>query len=373
MHKKIKRMIIFFVIIPFIFCGCWDQKIIEQTGFITVLGIESSTGGELNLTYGIPAIEPTTKAKDEVLDTSSALLRIARDKLRLQSAKTMEAGKLQYLLYSKEIAEKFSITNINEVFERDPTNPILAWVAVVDGSPRALLHLSIEYKDKPRPSVYITQLLERAAANAYIPETRVCDFDIINFAPGIDNIAPLIRFDSKAVEVQGSALFSSGKMVGTINVQETGLLMAMMKTLKHKKYTYFASGTSENENTPIHGLAILIGQKSKKINILIRDNKPVVDIYLDLYGYIDEYKWNNLNDEKEVKRLNSNIQGQIQRDCQKLLFYLQEMDSDPIGIGDRVRANHNNYWKTVNWHEVYKSATITAHVKFNIIQYGAIE
>jgi spore germination protein len=373
MYKMIKKMIIFFIIILFLFCGCWDGKIIEQIGFITVMGIESSPTGELNLTYGMPAIDPTTKSTGEVLDTTADLLRIGRDKFRLQSAKTIEGGKVQFFLFSKEFAEKFNITNINEVFERDPSNPILAWVAVVDGSPRNLLHLSVEYKDKPRASTYITQLLERAAASAYTPETRAYEFDIINFAPGIDNITPLIRFDSKAVEVKGSALFSSGKMVGTIDTRQTGLLMSMMKTLKHKKYTYIASDISENTNTAKQGLAILLGQNSKKINISIQDNKPVVDIYLDFYGYIDEYKWDNLNDETKIKKLNNHIQGEIQGDCQRILTTLQEMDSDPIGIGDMIRAKDNNYWKRVNWHEVYKTATITAHVKFNIIQYGAIQ
>ena len=373
MPKRIKKMIILLIILPSLLCGCWDEKDVEDTGFITILGIESSPRGELNLTYGMPAIDPTTKSYAEILDTSASLLRIARDKLRLQSAKTIEAGKIQYIVYSKEIASKMNIESINEVFERDPSNPIIAWVAVVDGSPRGLLHQSVEYKDKPRPSIYITQLLERAVASAYTPETRVYDFDIKSFAPGMDNITPLISYDSKAVKIEGSALFSSGKMVGTINTRQTGLLMAMMNTLKRRKYTYIASSEASDTNTPKKGFAILLSQNSKKINISIKDNKPIVDISLDLYGYIDEYKWDDLKNEKEVKILSGRAQEQIRKDCQKLLEYMQSVESDPIGIGDMVRAKHNDYFKRINWHEAYKTATITVHVKFNIIQYGAIE
>lgn len=374
MHKRAKKVILLFLIVPFLLCGCWDEKIIDKTGFITILGVEPSSTGDLNLTYGMPNIDPDTKSYAEILDTSAFLLRTARNKLRLQSSKNIEAGKIQYIVYSKGISEKFPIENINEIFERDPSSPLLAWITVVDGSPRNLFHTAVEYKDKPRPSLYITDLLERAAASAYTPETRMFDFDIKSFSPGIDNITPFIRFDSKAVEVQGSALFSSGKMVGTINPRETGLLIAMMKTLKNKSYTYSASDITNKDNeNPKQGLAILLGQKSKKIAISIKDNKPVVDIYLDLNGFIDEYKWGNLNDEKEVKKLNNHIQVEIQRDCQNILLTLQEMESDPIGIGDMVRAKYNNYFKRVNWHEVYKTAAITAHVKFSIIEYGAIQ
>jgi len=343
------------------------------------LGIESSKNGELNLTYGMPVTvtvtvtDPTTKFYSEILDTTSSLLRIGRDKLRLQSSKTLEAGKIQYMVFSKEIAEKVPIGSINEVFERDPSNPVLAWVAVVDCSPRELIHTSVKYIDKPRPSIYITHLMERAAECGYTPETRVYNFNIINFAPGIDNITPLIAFDSKAVEVKGSALFSSGKMVGTINPRQTGLLISMMKTLKNKRYTYIASDLTEDTTTPKKGLAILLRQNSKKIYISIQDNNPKVDIYLNLYGYIDEYKWDNLRDKNRVKQLSSLVQQQIQEDCQKLIEYMQSIESDPIGIGDMVRAKYNSYFKGVVWHNEYKKAIITTHVKFNIIQYGDIQ
>jgi len=373
MFNRIKKIILLFIIVPILLSGCWDEKLIEDTGFITILGIESSPTGELDLTYGMPVIGGDVSGRGEILDTTASLLRTARDKLKLQSDKTLEAGKIQFLAYSKEIAEKDSISNINEVFERDPINSIIAWIVVVDGSPRSLFHLANEYKDKQRPSIYISKLLERAVASGNTPEKRIYNFDLKSFAPGIDNVTPLIKFDSKAVEIKGTALFSSGKMVGTINTKETGLLIAMMQTLKNKKYTYEASDINNIDNEkPKRGLSILMSEKSKKINILIKNDVPVVDINLNLTGSIDEYKWDDLNDENKVKQLSKHIQGQIENDCQNLIKYMQSIESDPIGLGDMVRAKHNDYFKRVDWHEAYKNASITVHVKFNIIKYGTI-
>lgn len=373
MHKKVKIIIVVFVFIPFLFCGCWDEKPINESGFITMLGIECSNSGEVNVTYGVPSNDATTKAKGEIINTSSNLLRIAREKLKMQSANNIEAGKIQFFMFSKETAAKLPIENVNEVFERDPANPILAWVIVVDGSPKDLFNKCLKYKDKPLPSIYIRELIERCASCAYVPETMVYNYDINNYAKGIDNITPYVRYDSKAVEAVGSAVFSSGKMVGTINTQETGILTAMMKTLKGKKFTYFCGGIDDNTDKPIHGLAIQLNQRSKKINISIKNNKAIVDIYVELYGYVDEYKWDNLKDEKKIKILNKYVQEDIQTNSQKVLNKLQNMDSDPIGIGDIVRAKYNDYWRKVKWHEAYKNAEITAHVKFNIIQHGAVQ
>jgi spore germination protein len=373
-NNIIKKNILFLIVIPIIFSGCWDQIPIESTGYMTIVGIESSPAGGMKVTYAMPVIDPTAKARGEILDTEANLTREAREKVNRTSGKLMLAGKIQLVLYSKEIAEKGIITQTNSIFERDPSDPILAWNVIIDGSPRECIHQVEEFKDKPRPSTYLNGLLERAVSSGYTTETRVFNYDIVNMASGIDNIAPLIKFDSKAVEVKGSALFSKGKMVGTINQKQNGLLMAMMKTLKHKKYTYEVSDINNEDNQkPKHGLAILIGQKNKKINICIKDNKPVVDINLDLYGTIDEYKWDDSNDENKVKQLSEHVQKEIQKDCQKLIEYMQSIQSDPIGIGDIVRAKHNSYWKKVDWHTAYKDATITAHVKFDIIQYGDIQ
>jgi len=377
MYKGIKKIYVLLLIIPFILCGCWDEVLVEKTGFITILGIESAPQGNLKFTYGIPVVDPDNKtSRAEVLETESSLARIARNNLDRRSGKNILAGKIQMILYSKEFAGKGYIYDSNSIFERDPSNAILAWVVVVDGSPGDLIHQAEEnLNDKPLTSTYVDNLLERTVSTANINETRVFNYDLISMAPGIDNTAPMIKIADKSIEVTGSALFSGEKMVGNINAQDGGLLTAMMKTLKNKKYTYNASIPASVKETygEKQSSAIQLSQNSKKINISIKNNKPVVDIYLDLYGYADEYKWDNLNDEKEVKKLNDHVQEQLRQDCQKLIDYMQSIESDPIGIGDMVRAKHNSYFKKVDWHTAYKQAKINVHVKFKLVEYGDIQ
>ena len=377
MSKRIKKIYVLLLIIPFILCGCWDEVLVENTEFLTIIGIERAPLGKLNVTYSAPIVDPDiTSSKAEVLETETNLVRIARDNLNRRSGKQMLAGKIQLILYSKEFAGDGHIVDTNSIFERDPSDALLAWVVIVDGSPRNLIHQAEEnFIDKPIPTVYMNALLERAVSTANINETRVFNYDLISMAPGIDNTAPMIKITDKSIEVKGSALFSGKKMVGTINAQDSGLLIAMMKTLKHKKYTYNASVPSsvkeiyaENQSA-----AIQLSENSKKTNISIKNNKPVVDIYLDLSGYADEYKWDHLNDEKEVKKLNNHVQEQLRQDCQKLIVYMQNIESDPIGIGDIVRAKHNSYFKKVDWHTAYKQAKINVHVKFNLVEYGDIQ
>jgi len=376
MYKRIGKIFSLIIIIPFILCGCWDQVLVEKTGFMTIVGIEPTPQGALKLTYSMPVVDAAdTTVRSEVLDSESNLTRIAREKVNRRSGKQMLAGKIQLILYSKELAAQGRIADVNSIFERDPSNAILAWVVVVDGSPRELIHLAeVSLKDKPRSSVYLNAILERAVGTASTNETRIFSYDLISVAPGIDNIAPLIKFTDKSIEVKGSVLFSKQKMVGTIDAADNGLLMAMMKTLKRKKYTYNASLPPEAGQTysEKQSAAIQLRQDGKKIKISIKNNKPVVDIYLNFAGYADEYKWDNLNDEKTIEKLDEYVQEQIQEDCQRLIEYMQSVGSDPIGIGDMVRGQYNDYFKKVDWHTAYKDAAITAHVKFQLVEFGDI-
>jgi spore germination protein len=368
-----KITIITLIIIPLLFCGCWDQKPFEKIGFITIICIESSPDGHMKLTYAEPVTDPSTQARGELLDTTAGLLRQGRENLRRKSSKAIEAGEIQLIMYSKEYAEKGLINQTNEVFERDPTDPALAWVVVVDGSSTELVHKAEELKDKQRPSAYITQLLERSAKSGYTVETRVYKYDLLYWAPGIDNVAPFIKYVPGAVVMEGSALFSKGKMVGSINQKQNALLLAMMGELKNKTYTSVTVGMPEDVESPKHGIAALILQKSRKIKINIVDNKPVVDIYVNLYGYIDEYKWDNFENEENIKKVGKHLQNEFEKESQNLIKYMQEVDSDPIGIGDMIRAKHNKYWKSVDWYQVYPTAKINAHVNLEIIQYGGIQ
>jgi hypothetical protein len=117
---------------------------------------------------------------------------------------------------------------------------------------------------------------------------------------------------------------------------------------------------------------MLIGGKTK-IGHSIKHNHP--DIYIDLRfkGYLNEYRWGRVTDLKDQQSIERMLAQKISKACQEVIRYTQQVGSDPIGIGDMIRANHNSYWKTVDWAKEYPKARFNIKVKLNIIQYGAIQ
>lgn len=70
MYRRM-QIFILLIIIPFVLCGCWDQVLVEKTGFMTIVGIEPAPQGNLKLTYSMPIVDPDTTIRSEVLDTQS--------------------------------------------------------------------------------------------------------------------------------------------------------------------------------------------------------------------------------------------------------------------------------------------------------------
>lgn len=372
MRKSTRKLkiIVIFIIITIVFSGCWDQHPFERIGFITIQGIDVSNSFQMKITMISPVTDPEAKSRSEILTTTSNLLRSSREELRRKSSKSMEAGKIQILLYSREIAEQQQISKINDIFERDPANSIIAWLVVVDGNAEEFLRGVEKLSDKQRPSVYLTQLLERNAQFSYNPETRIYKFDTISFREGMDNIAPLVKLEKDGVDIKGTALFSKGKLVGSLTPRNTSLLMAMMGNLKHTEYQFNSLNLSNDKLKLKHGLSTILSESRRTIKVKIINNRPIVNINLGLSGTIDEYEADEINTNKNLEKINLIMQEELNKNFNSVINYLQEVNSDPIGIGNIIRAKYNNYWKKINWERAYKNAKINVHVKLETTHYG---
>lgn len=363
------------IILTFVNCtGCWDQKIYEELGFIMQVGIEPSNSGDMMLSAVMPVVEERTKERTELIYTNANLVREFREKVRQISAQAVEAGKVQQFLISESLAYK-GIYDLFDVIERDPINPPSAFVVITDGSPKAILEELKTLTDKPPSSKYIHDLIRSNIRASNVPESRIFQFTTQYFSPGIDPIVPILKLSSErgaGIEVTGSALFAGDKMVGKVDTKQTSLLLAMMGKVKNAVYISKALSNEERENNKKGG-AITITKAKRKLLVDIKDDKPVVNISLKLNTVINEYKWNKSYDEKFQESIEHIIERDIKNVCEQTLKYTQEVGSDPLGVGDIVRAKHNNYWKKVNWEKDYKNVIFDISVDIDISNHGVIK
>jgi spore germination protein len=354
--------------------GCWDQRIFEKSGFVLQISFESSSSNKILMTFTTPVIEPVAKEQTELIYSDANLLREFREIARRTSAKLLVGGKIQQILISDSLAYK-GINTLLEVIERESTDPPVAYVVIVEGSPKSLIEAAVKFEDKPHiPALYIQQLIENNIRSSYIPETRIFQFSTDYFSPGIDPIAPTIKLQSdkgKGIEVTGTALFHGDKMAGKIDTKQTSLLLAMMGKMKKPVFISKRLLGANSENGK-NGCAVTFNKAKRKLSVKIIEDRPIVDLTLNLKGTIGELKWDRNYDENIQGSMEDMLSSEIKENCERVIKYTQMVGSDPLGIGDIVRARHNKYWEKVSWDSAYKDAVFQIKVNVNIINHGVI-
>ncbi len=369
-----KRVAVLVVLMTFLLSGCWDQAIIEEVGFILMQGVELSDKDSLLITDVVPVIGSSEKNQVKIVSMTADNPRESRELGNNKAFINLSGGKTQEILFSEELAQR-GVHDIIEVFERDPSNPALAYVVVVEGSPKELIDKTSEVEEQPLFPMAVHQLLEQNIKEAQIPEMRVYSYDIDYYADGIDPITPMLKLEGDEVVVTGSALFAGDKMVGKIDTRQTKLLLAMKNEFKPAEYTFKDEifNSNNTDESPRKGLNMLIKKVNPEIDITISDNVPVIHVSLKFSGYLSEYEWNNAADEAEQARLQEAMTDEITRELNDLIAYLQSVGSDPIGFGDLIEAREYAYWNRINWGEVYKQAQIDVQADVIYEQNGAIK
>jgi spore germination protein len=370
--KKLIKSVALILTCALILTGCWDQKVFEQVGFTLSFGMEESQDGKLLLTTAYPVIAGTQTGAVDVISTKTSIIRGGRTNVRKMTPKLMEGGKVQQVLISESLA-KNGIHDLLELFERDVTLPAIAFVVIVEGSPEELLKKGTEFKTKPRISFYLYQLLENNVKISNIPNTKVFDFDINFFAPGLDPIVPMIKLDKELVKVTGCALFDKDKMTGKLVGTETNILLGMMDQLKYADYIFTDPEFADKDGDKL-GVAVTLYKGKRKIKIdFDEEGKPIVVINLKYRCNIDEFEWDDTMDSKVQEALEKKFGEDLTTLSNKVIKKLQTANCDPIGIGDRIRAKYYDYWKSIDWKEMYQEADITTHVEVEVGNVGIIK
>lgn len=371
--KKLKLLIIL-PLIACIFTGCWDQKIFEKIGFILELGVESNPNG-LSATYVSPLIAPDESGKVTSIEEVDGitLLREAREKAKLSSAKRLEAGVLDHILFSSELAAS-GIDDLLTVLERDEENSVHSYLVIVDGSPRELLNGIDDFKTRPRSDIYLKSLIESGIESSYIPDTVIRNYNINFFSGTIDSILPMMKLGNEKVDLTGSALFHKDKMVGSINIRETSILLSLMGKKRPTEYICKTVDNREGSSHKLAGMAVLLKDAKRKIKVTLENGRPIVNISLSFKARCDDSKWGIDFTNKEVKAdIEGKIAENIKDDGMMVLEKCQEAGSDPMGIGDILRANYPNYWSKTTWLQAYQDAIFNVDVKVHVNSHGLLK
>jgi spore germination protein len=166
-------------------------------------------------------------------------------------------------------------------------------------------------------------------------------------------------------------LFAGDKLVGQIDTQQTAFLLAMMGQFKNTEL-FFDPIEPEKTESVKKGISLTNVRSRSRVRVKIENNRPVIDMALAFTASLVEYRRDALDQPHVQKKIEEQLSSQIKQACLEIIHYTQEIGSDPIGVGDLIRAKYPAYWQRVNWREAYREATVNLKIKLDILQYGAI-
>ncbi|MFP5109255.1 Ger(x)C family spore germination protein [Neobacillus sp. C211] len=361
--KKLKK--IWFVLLALLMfipgCSYPRQKIIDDVQLQTVLGFDRVDNEYVGTALYSDYTGDEKKGGSFILQGKGKKAHIIRESINGQSPKPIEIGKLNLLIFGKNLAEN-GVSYFVKTICRDPLIGSNMFIAVSEVPAGELLK-----KINDKNSKYLYQLIEQNYKNQNTPIPTLQSFLFDYYGEGRDVSIPYLKINQKGnIEVSGLALFNKDRLVLTLNQKET-FLYKILRGRVIRGETAFNIHKGQKEDLAL--LTILYGQNKR--SILNKDTDSKVTFNLTLKSMVKDYPdWLDLRKNKNNILLKKQLEKQMKKDFKKLFVKLQEHQVDPLGIGDLARAYSKEWNEREFYEKVYPTIAFDINIKLELFQAG---
>ncbi|MDN3015536.1 Ger(x)C family spore germination protein [Paenibacillus sp. BSR1-1] len=281
--------------------------------------------------------------------------------LNAQSPKPIEIGKLNLLIFGKELAVN-GVSYFVKTVCRDPLIGSNMLIAVSEEPAGEFL-----MKNKDRNSDYPYKLIEQNYRTQNVPIPTLQSFLFDFYGEGRDPSIPYLKINQKGnIEVEGLAVLKKDRL-GLILDQKESFLYKILRGRVIRGQTEFNIHKGQSRDTAI--LAILYGKNKKSI----RNNgsKSKVTFNITVNGMVKDFPdWLDLRKKQNNLLLKKQLEKQMKKDFEKLFVKFQKQQVDPLGIGDLARA-YSKKWNEKEFYEkVYPTIAMEINLKIELSHAG---
>ncbi|AST92476.1 MULTISPECIES: Ger(x)C family spore germination protein [Sutcliffiella] len=360
------KLLIAFLLLPIV-VSCQNPNVeypvIEDLGMVGIMGFDYVDERQVKVTM---TLSPTREEEKEKVQQGTSTVEVPHQavlEMSTISEKILSLAQLRVLLFSEEYAAKVGIWETIEHLYRDPNVGANVFVAVISGSAEEAL--SLPYEDKPEINVYLNELLTPRIAVAFNPFTTIHDF-IYRLTDNIsDPTTPYLEvINENSLKITRVALFKGDKFISTISPEEAKLVEALKK---RRNIPDMSISLNEGVTTlRFVKTRILIETNGDLQNLTISTNLFVNGSVIDYEGH---KKLDTLQNQVELEQ---KVSEQLNEQLRKVIKHFQELEIDPIGLGEKVKVRNSSNWTKENWNKVLKDAEIKTNVKVTIVSPGTI-
>lgn len=365
--------------------GCWDQKNIEEHGFVVGTAIDladEQTKENLNIALtnqfviplGIGTPEQGGGEQKAFLNLTAygeSMFNTSRN-MASQTSRTPFYEHLKVLIISEKLAKKPQLlASIMDFFIRDHEMRSGVHIFIAEGKAKEILE--IDPRPEKIPAIFINTVTDNEQeALEMTPSVEAGELHSYLLKNSSYVLPKIVASENKSkVHDDETAVFRGDKnqMVGTLDGEEIKGLNLLTENNKNGSIAF------EIENKL---MAYEINETKMKMDIDTADpNNLRVSINITAEGGIAEmYGDKTLLDEAYIAQIEEKVAEKIEQLANQTINKVQhELNADVLDIGYALKAKHYAAWKKMedNWEngkKYFSKASIEVSAEVNVRQTG---
>ncbi|QOK29940.1 Ger(x)C family spore germination protein (plasmid) [Cytobacillus oceanisediminis] len=343
--------------------GCVNQRIIDHVQMVQVLGYDLKEE-KVKGTVVYPTFEEQGKNIFHTLSTESETFDKVLINLNSKSSYPIDIGQLRTILFSKNFVEEQKLDEIIQYLSRDPIIGSRLQMGITEGDVVEVIKSSIS----ENVSAHFYDKINQNIKYAGLPKMNLHLFLNDFYSEGKDPYLPYFILEDGRAKIDGIALFKKGKYINHINLEQSYLLRLLSAPLKQGSYETKIEDDNKEGRIFLRSLDSKSKYKIKKVG-----KNPEINIKLFLKIQVKKVpNWIDLSKEADIQKTNKIMEAHFNKQIEQLISIFQEYDVDPIGLGERLKANSRN-WDYQRYLSFYPQMNISVDTEVDIIQTGLEE
>ncbi|MCD9025350.1 Ger(x)C family spore germination protein [Cohnella silvisoli] len=351
--------------------NCSDRLNVEDVTFSLLIGIDLDEEDNLLFSISSPVFSKEAKKKEEDLEVRTNTTRKSREEFDRSVVALTMGGKVQAVLLGKRLLQHKGWFQLLDPLYRDNKNTVLPIVALVNGKVSDIIRYSPQ--DKPRLPIYLAELLRTAHMRNITVNTTIQLLHRQMFEKGMTPSISDLRKDGN-LKVMGTALLKEdGRYALTLDPVENKLF-SILNPRRGGEFPFTVTIPSQSDESFFKHdkLSFTATDISTKTKVNYEQNNFRFDINVKMRINLSERLF-AFNVEKEAKKLEKEIEQQLEAQFVQLIDKIQAAKIDPVGFGLYARAKQYRQWKGVQdrWGEAFSKADVNVKVKVRVMSMGA--
>ncbi|ATW26512.1 Ger(x)C family spore germination protein [Candidatus Formimonas warabiya] len=368
MLRKTLLLLLFFSM-TIIAAGCWDVQEIARRGISCAVFFDIGSTNRVKLGVSVPVpgtqippVQGTTQQFEKrhfIISGEGKSALEAWTQIQSNSASDIFFGQVRSIILS----EKAARGNINDFLDfigRFPIVPPNTNILITKSDPEKLL--DIKNEANYIPGNYIDFYFQVPGKRTLALPLDLWRVNSILDKKWQDPYLPIIEQSQGSYRIAGTALFSGSRMVGELNMDEAQTLAL----IRGADVGYLTVPLSKGELVAFQK----IKSQTKIEPTVSRTNSITFNIKVKIAGGVVESRPRREISLEEKKRIEKEAEKLTKRKIADLLAKLQNLNTDPVGFGGKLRIKYPKQWEAMDWHQVYPAARLNVETKFSIKSTG---